>query len=425
MYALLRHALATRARPASRRGPHLLLIVENLSLARDHRLQKQVRTLSESGYRVSVVCRADPGNHALREARVYDYPPPADGTSKLSYIAEYGYSLLMAGWLALKVFLTEPFDAIQISGTPDIYFTIGALFKLLGRPLVLDQRDLSPELYAIRYGRRDGMVYRLLCWLERMTYRVADHVVTVNRSLETIVQRRGRLPPQKVTVVGNGPVLARTGQRSPRSELKAGKRYLCCWLGLMGPQDRLDVALQAIHHLVRVMGRTDCHFAFIGDGETRRASQQRAAELGIDRWTSFPGWADQDEAFTYLSTADLAIEPNLEEIVSPVKAMEYMAFGVPFIAFDLKETRILAAEAAAYAVPGDIAGFARLIDSLLDQPARRAEMGRTGRRLFEERIAWDRQALAYLDVYRRLLGQRRRSGPGVRQPTSSLERVRQ
>src|SRR5207248_11192574 len=101
---------------------------------------------------------------------------------------------------------------------------------------------------------------------------------------------------------------------------------------------------RATDHLVKLRGRTDRHWAFFGDGEARRASAALAADCGLRDWTTFPGWAEQDEAFAYLSTADLGLEPNLEEIVSPVKAMEYMAFGVPFVGFDLKETRALARE---------------------------------------------------------------------------------
>jgi glycosyltransferase involved in cell wall biosynthesis len=176
----------------------------------------------------------------------------------------------------------------------------------------------------------------------------------------------------------------------------------------MGPQDRVDVALRAIAHLIHVTGRTDCHFAFVGDGESREPSRRLAAELKISDWVSFPGWADQEEAFTYLSTADVGLEPNMEEIVSPVKGMEYMAFGLPFVSFDLAETRALAGDAAVYAPPGDVPGFAGLIDELLGDPARRAELGRTGRRLIEERLAWDRQEKAYIGVYERILAHPRR-----------------
>ena len=385
------------------RQPHILLVVENVALARDHRLQKQVSSLHGHGYRVTVICRSDPASSCPAGAGLRTYRAPADGTGKLGFAWEYGYSFAMAAWLAAGVFRRDRFDAIQVSGTPDIYFALAAPYRLLGRPLVLDQRDLSPELYVLRYGRR-GAVYRALRWLERRSYRAADQVITVNATLREAALTRGGLPPDAVTVVGNGPVLASAHRREPRPELNCGKPFLCCWLGHMGPQDRLDLALRAVACLVHDIGRTDCHFAFVGDGEARVNAIRLAAQLEISQWVSFPGWAGQDEAFTYLSTADLGLEPNMEEIVSPVKGMEYMAFGLPFVSFDLAETRALACEAAVYAPPGDVAGFARLIDELLGDPARRAELGQAGRRLVAERVAWDRQEDAYLGVYQRLLG---------------------
>jgi len=366
-------------------------------------LQKQAATLAANGYRVSVICRADPANRGYAAARVHEYSPPADATSKLGFIREYAYSWLVAAFLSVRVFVSDPFDAVQVSGTPDIYFAIGAPFKLFGRRLVLDQRDLSPELYQIRYGRR-GIVFQMLCWLERESYRVADHVITVNRTLENVAYARGRLAQGKVSVVGNGPVLAELRVTPARPELKNGRRYLCCWVGFMGPQDRVDVALRMVDHLVHVIGRKDCHFAFLGDGEARVACEQLAAQLGVEDWVTFTGWVGREVVSTYLSSADLGIEPNLEDIVSPVKGMEYMAYGLPFVSFDLRETRALAGGAAAYAVRRDVAGLAELVDRLLDDPALRAEMGRLGRRGVAQRLAWERQESTYLKVYQRLLG---------------------
>jgi glycosyltransferase involved in cell wall biosynthesis len=407
-----RSAAATQP-VASARRPHILLIVENVPLARDHRLQKQAATLAASGYRVSVICRADPGNHRYATARLHEYRAPADATSQFGFIREYAYSWLLAAFLSVKVFVNEPFDAVQVSGTPDIYFAIGAPFKLLGRRLVLDQRDLSPELYEIRYGVRRGFVFRTLCWLERKSYRAADHVITVNRTLESVAYARGSLRQGKVSVVGNGPVLAQLRVTPVRPELKQGRRYLSCWVGFMGPQDRVDVALRMVDHLVHVIGRTDCHFAFLGDGEDRAACEQLAVELGIQDWVTFTGWVGQETVATYLSSADLGLEPNLEEIVSPVKGMEYMAYGLPFVTFDLRETRALAGDAAAYSVSRDAAGLARLVDRLLDDPALRAAMGRAGRRGVARRLAWERQESTYLKVYQRLLGRKRRDRTAV------------
>ena len=380
---------------------HVLLIVENVSISHDHRLRKQVSALREAGYRVSVICRRDPGNRVEDGVRLYDYRAPADARSKLGYLWEYGYSWVRAAALTLRVYLTDRFDAIQISGTPDIYFTIGVMFRLLGVRLVLDQRDLTPELYEMRYGRRDAM-HRILLWLEGRSYRAADQVVTVNDALHDVICRRGGRTASQVTVVGNGPVMASVLGHQPAPALKAGKEYLCCWVGLMGPQDGLEPGLRAIAEMPAAV-RDECRFVFIGDGEYLPVAKSLAAQLGISDAVWFTGWLDEAQVFDYLATADLGLEPNLEETVSPVKGQEYMAFGVPFVAFDTAQTHAISGPAACYARPGDVSEFANLIAKLLADDTERARMGRAGRERVERTLSWENQKLAYLGMYRALL----------------------
>lgn len=401
--ALGRHV---RPRPGFGRGKRslrVLLVVENVPLAKDHRLRKQAASLRAAGYEVTVICQRDPGNFGIAGIRVEEYAPPREASSRMGFVREYAVSLLKAGWLTMLVFLTSGFDAMQVSGTPDIYFLIGGPFKLLGRPLVLDQRDPAPELYEARFHER-GLTYAALSWLERMSYWTADHVIVVNQSVLGIACTRGRRSRTSVTVVGNGPLLSRTARRPAQEELRKGRRHLCCWIGLMGPQDRVDLALYAVSHLVHVRRRIDAHFAFVGDGEARASSERLSLVLGIEKWVTFTGWLEEDDAFTYLSSSDLGLEPNLQDIVSPVKAMEYMAFRLPFVAFDLKETRALGGDAACYAAPADVAEFARLVDELLSDELRRARMGAAGRQRVEQEVAWDHQQMAYTRVFERLIG---------------------
>jgi glycosyltransferase involved in cell wall biosynthesis len=385
-----------------RDGPRVLLIVENVSIARDHRLRKQVAALDAAGYRVDVICRRDPGNEVPPGVRLLDYPAPRDGRSFAGFLVEYAYSWIAACWRTVQVLLTGGVDAIQVSGTPDVYFLLAAPLRMFGKRVVLDQRDLSPEIFEVRYGRR-GPLYRILRVLERLSYRSVDHVITVNTSLAETVRARGSLPADAVTVVGNGPTLAQIRPRPCDVRLRHGRSRLCCWLGVMGPQDRLDLALRVVAHYVHVLGRTDCHFAFIGDGETRADAEREAQRLRLADFVSFTGWLPQDVAFSYLSSADVGLETNLEDIVSPVKAMEYLAFGLPVLAFDLLETRRLAGAAAVYVRPGDVHAMAEQLGALLDDPDRRRELGAAGRHLVWTQVAWDHQQLRYLEVYDRLL----------------------
>ena len=383
----------------------VLLMVENVPLGRDHRLRKHATALLAAGMRVTVICRRDPGNRELPGVRVFDYPA-SDGESKLGFIWEYAWSLAAATALALRAMVAGGVDVVQMSSTPDIYFTLAAPLKLFGRRVIFDFKDLSPEIYAARYGRRDGFMYRLLGRFERASLRTADHVVAVNASVREVALRRGGLPPGRVTVVGNGPLLSDTTQRRARPELRRGYRHLCVLTGMMGPQDGIDLAMRAIDHLVHRLGRTDCAFTFAGIGDAVAEAERFVAERGLGKWVDFPGWIAREEVYELLCSADLGLEPNLEEFVTPVKAMEYMAFGLPFVAFDVAETRLIAGDAAALAPAGDATAFAELIDALLADPDRRVRMGAAGRHAVSESLAWDHQQVPYLEVVARLAARR-------------------
>ncbi|HEV8173165.1 MAG TPA: glycosyltransferase family 4 protein [Actinoplanes sp.] len=385
----------------------VLLMVENVSLARDHRLRKHATALVEAGMDVTVICQRDPGNYDLPGVHVFDYAAPAEGTTKLGFIREYLYSLTMAAALTIRAMLTGGVDVIQVSSTPDIYFLLAAPLKLLRRKVVFDFKDLSPETYEARYGRRDGLMYRLLIRFERASIRTAHRVVAVNASVRDVAIRRGGVVPARVVVVGNGPRLCETTRRAPRPELRRGHRHLCVLVGMMGPQDSIDLAVDAITHLVHKLGRTDCAFTFLGVGDAVPDAERMVRERGLERWVTFPGWATRDEVAEYLSTADLGIEPNVEGFVTPVKAMEYMAFGLPFVAFDVPETRLIAGDAAALAPVGDVAAFAERMEQLLADSDLRARLGHAGRRAVERSLAWDHQRVGYVALVDELGAERR------------------
>jgi glycosyltransferase involved in cell wall biosynthesis len=116
-----------------------------------------------------------------------------------------------------------------------------------------------------------------------------------------------------------------------------------------------------------------------------------------------------DETVTdVLSTADVGLSPDpknpLNDVSTMNKTMEYMSFGLPLVAFDLRETRVSAESAAVYAEPNDVESFARGIVDLVDHPDRRAEMGRRGRERVERELAWTHQKNGYLAVFDELTG---------------------
>ena len=58
-----------------------------------------------------------------------------------------------------------------------------------------------------------------------------------------------------------------------------------------------------------------------------------------------------------------------------------------------------AGDAAVYVEPNDVDAYARAIVDLVDDPDRRAEMGRRGRKRVEEELAWKHQRDGYVAVF--------------------------
>jgi glycosyltransferase involved in cell wall biosynthesis len=389
-----------RRPPDDSRPTRVLLIVENISFARDHRLRKQVGSLRKVGYDVTVISPADPIISEDEGVRVRTYRAAPSGTSAMAFVLEYAWAFACTTTLILRELFTRGFNIVQVSGSPDIFFPVMGLVRRLGRRVVFDQRDLAPETYLARYGT-NNRVHGVLRWLERRSYLAADRVLVVNESLREVATRRGQLPPDVVTVVGNGPRLMSTAAVRPDPTLKGDATRLVVWAGVMGPQDHLDLAVLAFARVVSD-GVRNCRLALLGDGDARAAAERLASDLGIEDQVTFTGWLDEQTTFRYIATADLGIDTNLDEFVSPVKVMEYMAFGLPVAAFDLSETRLLTDGAALLSPAGDASALAASIALLLSDSRLRGDLGALGKAHVENRIAWDRQESAYLSVYRSL-----------------------
>jgi glycosyltransferase involved in cell wall biosynthesis len=103
----------------------------------------------------------------------------------------------------------------------------------------------------------------------------------------------------------------------------------------------------------------------------------------------------------------------LNDVSTMNKTMEYMAFELPVVAFDLRETRVSAGDAAVYVTPNDVHEYARAIVALMDSESARARMAKLGRARVEQELAWSHQRRAYLGVYHDLIAARQAGAEAV------------
>lgn len=389
--------------------PHVVILVQNLPVPLDRRVWLECRALTDAGYRVSVICpkgEGDPDFEVLDRVAIYKYDPAPQAKGLIGFGREFAHCLFHTRRLLRRIAAAERIDAIQACNPPDTFFTVAARYKRRGTRFVFDQHDLCPEVYAARFPHPSRLVLRVLLGLERATYRLADQVIATNDSFRRVAMTRGHRAPGDVTVVRSGPRATLMRRAEPEPELRQGRRYLCCYLGIMGPQDGVELAVRAAGELVHRRGRRDISFALLGFGDCYDDLVALSRELGVEEYVTFTGRADDAMISRYLSTADLGLSPDprnpMNDLCTMNKTLEYMAFALPVVSFDLHETRISAGQAALYAKPNEVSAFADAIEALLGDERRRRAMGEIGRHRIESELSWENSARAYVGVYDRL-----------------------
>ena len=400
---------------AKERGRRVLIIVQNLPVPLDRRVWLECQALTAQGYSVSVICPKGPGDPPFQELEgvaIYKYRPAPEAKGVLGFVVEFAYSWLRTAWLSMRVRRRHGFDVIQACNPPDTYWLLAWFWRWRRVRFVFDHHDLNPELFISRFGppstRGARIQYRGLLWLERMTYRVADRAISTNGSYKNIAVTRGALAPELVTIVRSGPDTRAMRPIYPPDQARAGAEYLLAYLGIMGPQDGVDQALLVMDELVHRRGRRGVHAVLMGFGDCLDDLRALSNRLGLDDNVLFTGRVGADAIAEYLSAADVGLCPDLKTPLNDLstmnKTMEYMAYGLPSVSFDLAETRVSGGDAALYVPSGDIGAFADAVESLLDDPERRAALGRAARERVSNELDWQAQAKAYVGVFDDLFG---------------------
>jgi glycosyltransferase involved in cell wall biosynthesis len=389
---------------------NILIIIQNLTVPIDRRVWQEATSLRRHGFGVAIVCPKmgayTKAYEQLEDVDVYRYPLIYEaGKGVAGYFVEFVYCWLATLWLALKAYAHRPFHAIHACNPPDTFFALALLFRPLGVKFVFDHHDLCPELTLAKGHARTSLAYRGMLTLERMTLKSADAVIAVNESHRAIEMTRGGVPDARITVVRSGPRSGWPDGRSPRPELKRGRQYMVMYLGVMGEQDGVDHLLRAVQ-TYRTIAPDDTLFVFVGGGPNLPRMKLLAEELSLGPAVHFTGRIPDEQLRDYLATADLGVDPDpiteFNNLCTMNKIIEFMAFGLPIVAFDLMEHRRSAEAAAVYISENDDAAMGRAIRELLLDEKTRESMSHFGRQRFREVLAWENSEQRLIAAYEQL-----------------------
>jgi glycosyltransferase involved in cell wall biosynthesis len=398
------------AREAPPHATAVLMIVENLPVPFLRRTWQAACALRDEGYRVSIISPKgrghDAGYEKLDGIEIYRHKIH-EASGVLGYFLEYAGALAAQFWLSLKIYRRTRFRILHVGNPPDFLFLLGLFYRLFGVRFIYEFLDLNPELYLVKFGRKD-LIYRILCFFERSSFRLADAVLAANESYRAIAMERGGVAPARAFILLGTPAPECIRLKPPRPEWKQGREFLVVYLGVMGPQDGVDLLLDSIAHITQTRGRRDIIFAIIGTGTEAENLRALATAKGLDEHVKFTGLISDDDLSAYLSTADVCVAPDpsnpMNDRCTMTKVLEYMSYGRAFVQFDLPQARMTAGDAAVYAKPNDPVDFAEQVLKLIESEPLRHEHGALGRRRIEEHLNWENAKHQLLAAYRTALG---------------------
>lgn len=398
----------------------VLFLIENVPFSLDSRVQRQSGTLQASGATIFVVCPKGQGesfHYVANGVHIYQYWKPSLGAGLTAHLVEYAVSLSCHALLSAFIVFRHGIDVIHITNPPDLLWLIAAPYRLLGKPFIYDQHDLVPELFEVRYKDRFKWLTRLTYGLERWSYRLSNHVIVTNDTFKHHAVHRGRKHPEDVTIVRNGPRLSRDFPHvEPDPAIRGLNSFVIGYLGIMNPQDHLDVFLE-MARIVRIQHRrSDVSFLMVGSGDSFAELQRLRDRKGLADAVHMTGSVPWPQVLAALSATDICIQPDpptaFNRHLTMNKLMEYMALGKAVVAFDMPETRVSGADCVVYADGESPESLADAVLSLLGDLERMRALGLKARRRVEDVLAWEHQAGNLLKAYERLF-------PGILEGDSS------
>jgi glycosyltransferase involved in cell wall biosynthesis len=249
-------------------------------------------------------------------------------------------------------------------------------------------------------------------------YEAADRFVAVSPAFSSRYLASG-LPESKLAEIPNGVDTTRfRPPRSPQEKATVRARLglprdvpVVLFVGFFskdkGPHRVIEAWLQArergAHSFLVLVGSTDTRYVEIDGALVTGVRQLMANPLCRDDVRLVEHTLEME---AYYQAADLFVLPSLRE-GCPLSLLEAMATGLPCVVSRLPGATdvLIEHDVNGVLIPiGDVEALTRNIVALIQEPQKRAALGRRARAGVEAKYSVERMASAYRECYRSLLG---------------------
>lgn len=377
----------------------------------DPRVRREAEGLVEDGYLVHAIVvrpRSGPSATHVGGVHVHEVPLMIRRGGKLRYAYQYAMFFLLSTLLLLRLHAGRPFRLVHVHSLPDFQVLCALPLRLRGTAVLLDLHEAMPEIVAARFRLDTGsLIVRLAEFLERISCRLANHVIAANDGIRAAVVARG-VPSDRITCVYNGgdAIDMRDDAAEQLQGLPLPPGRVIVHAGGINPERDLETLIEAVARLPPFLRP---HLLVAGEGEPGYLAGLVAHvnRLGIGDRVRFLGKLSREQAASLMSLSTLGVVTlranPLTELAWPTRIAEFARLRKPLIVPRLRFLQETLEDSAQYYDPGDPASLARELERALVSPGVR-EAAIAKAESICRRFEWGRMRTVLRGVYERVGG---------------------
>jgi len=219
----------------------------------------------------------------------------------------------------------------------------------------------------------------------------ADLILAISRQMKLTLVQDNKIEEKKIEVLPEGVEVGlweNQGTTSEsellKSQLKLSSKRVLLYIGTLSRARELDFIIRVLKRLKKEID--NIHLIIIGGGlndNDEKYLKRVADDMGLGPAVTFMGRLPYSEVLKYMEIAEVGLSPFPDNPIfrnnSPIKTMEYIMAGIPVVASDLPEHRLLLKQGGGLCVKHDEKSYAEAITTLLNNPELRARLVNEGK----------------------------------------------
>lgn len=378
----------------------------------DTRVHNYVNFLLKEGYSVDVFCLGKKIGISKDEAKegvsvITIKKREETEKSRISYIFNLIVFFVMAMISVSYYYFKRRYKFIHVHNLPDILVFTAWIPQILGSRIILDIHDIFPELYARKFKcDTNGVIFRLLLYIEKVSCKFADHVIIANDVWREIIINRA-VPTEKCTSIPNFPDREIFSPNGKSVFHQRNASFTMVYHGSYTEHHGLDIAIKAAG-ILRDIGKVNkFRLLLFGGGPFESDMKSLTQSLGLEDHVFINGPVPVHEIPKILKDADIGIVPKKDGLfvgdALSTKLFEYAAMGIPAVVSRTRaEQRYFNEREVKYFTPENPDDMAKCILELYQNPSLRFEMAQRALRKVDE-YSIKANAGKYMDIINRLM----------------------